>query len=403
MISFPSLSIMTAYHFVSALAIMVGLVVQANASSMTQKKWAFLHSQNQGHIEHQISVYPGAAGYSGHDDESNPTSGVFGDGTVEAYHFFKANDGGNKLVTLAESGGLITGQTTTKSFKRVDSMKLWENTDPKGFSTMPDYRVGGTGAIQLRDWFGTIDISGLKSGTIYIMYGHYRGMAPANFIDLTMKDADGKAADVQLKDVGSTDRPNNWEQYVVEIEFVNDSGHDLIEYKVNFTDNGRLGGIVIDGQRGDGENLELGNPVVVDHSVVSGGARYATWISAFGGVGNKTGFNEDPDRDNLVNGLENYLGTNPSQPNDGLHGMELSGDTFSFRHPLNGNPASDIVARYKWSMDSDKFYNDGDVVRGTTIRFSQKPLAEGEVVVTGRINGKIPENIYVLIEVEHQP
>ena len=45
---------------------------------------------------------------------------------------------------------------------------------------------------------------------------------------------------------------------------------------------------------------------------------YTTWIAGFPGVGSATGFNDDPDGDGIKNGLENYLGTNPSQSSAGL-------------------------------------------------------------------------------------
>jgi hypothetical protein len=81
------------------------------------------------------------------------------------------------------------------------------------------------------------------------------------------------------------------------------------------------------------------------------GNAYADWISGFPGVGTATGFAADPDHDGIGNGLENYLGTNPSQAGAGLASLTTAGTTFKFRHFRSNHPATDVTAVYEWSAD----------------------------------------------------
>lgn len=241
-----------------ATAIMLATAgTSVHAASLTQIGWDFLHSQNNGltggeNLEHNISVYGGSAGYAGSDGGGAATSGTFGDGTVVSYNFWRRGgpSGAYFAESYASSGGLITGSTTDVGFNTGNATDLWETTNPSGFTTTPDF-ASGTNLLGLTNFSGTINISGLASGNIYFIYGHYRGgNASTTGISLTMKDTQAIQSDVLLT-AGTTDTPNNWEHYVVNVSFVNDAGHDTIDYSFNFNAtgqaNGRISGIVMDG------------------------------------------------------------------------------------------------------------------------------------------------------------
>lgn len=265
---------------ISAFTFALALGSMSNAATLTSVGWNWLQSQGGGGNSqdfgnvHDISVFPGSAGYAGSDETGAATSGVFGDGTVEAYSFFTANAGADgdwetgdeTIVSYASGGTSITGRVSagTAIFGTNNAADIWENTDPEGFTTSADYtNATGVSGISHLDfltlrtapvWSGTIDISSYSSGTIYFLYGSYRGGDGAALdLDLVMKDADLMLADIQLLDAGSNDQPNNWEQYVVEVEFVNDLGYDTIDYELAFAisgrnvPNGRIEGIVLDG------------------------------------------------------------------------------------------------------------------------------------------------------------
>lgn len=132
---------------------------------------------------------------------------------------------------------------------------------------------------------------------------------------------------------------------------------------------------------------------------------YADWIAGFPGVGGLTGLNDDPDGDGSDNGVENYFGTNPGVFSQGLvaGSVNTGAKTFTFTHPLNGTPASDLTATYRWSTDLANFHDDGspDGAGTTTVTFSD-PIPAGEVFsVTATISGSVtPDKLFVAIKVD---
>jgi hypothetical protein len=126
---------------------------------------------------------------------------------------------------------------------------------------------------------------------------------------------------------------------------------------------------------------------------------YSSWINGFPGVGSEVGFDDDPDRDGLKNGVENFFGTNPSSSNIGITGIAKSGNSFTFRHPQNPTPAGDISAAYRWSTDLANFHADGTTAAGATVAFSPSlndPVS-GTTTVTATIDGAIPGQLFAIV------
>lgn len=91
---------------------------------------------------------------------------------------------------------------------------------------------------------------------------------------------------------------------------------------------------------------------------------FASWIGGYPGVGALTGFDDDADGDGLANGLEAFLGTNPSVANSGSPALvSTNGTVTTFTHPKNSDAFSDITGSYEWSLDLDSWYA-GDGVEG---------------------------------------
>ncbi len=78
---------------------------------------------------------------------------------------------------------------------------------------------------------------------------------------------------------------------------------------------------------------------------------YASWISAYPGVGAATGLLDDADGDGIPNGVENFLGTDPAKFSEGLKPVSITNSIFRFRHSRSNSPASDLIAAYRWSAD----------------------------------------------------
>lgn len=128
---------------------------------------------------------------------------------------------------------------------------------------------------------------------------------------------------------------------------------------------------------------------------------YAAWIAGYPAVGAESGFNDDPDDDGIVNGLENFLGTNPSAASRGLENIAKSANSFTFRHPQNAAPAGDIVAAYRWSFDLQNWNASGVASNGTTVTFAASPNTPeaGITTVTATITGNPSARIFVDLQV----
>jgi hypothetical protein len=129
-------------------------------------------------------------------------------------------------------------------------------------------------------------------------------------------------------------------------------------------------------------------------------SNFIDWIALHPGVGAHDGFEHDPDGDGNANGIENYFGSDPSVFSAGIGEVHVTGNTVTFRHPLNANPAVDINAAYLWSDDLLSFHADGaDNGSGTTVSFVQGPPSGGMVEVTATISGPIPAKLFIAIKV----
>lgn len=136
---------------------------------------------------------------------------------------------------------------------------------------------------------------------------------------------------------------------------------------------------------------------------------YVTWIAQYPEVGGMTGFNDDADRDGNRNGVENFLGTDPSVFTKGITLNAVSGNTVVFTHPQNASPASDLSApAYLWSTDLETFHADGASNSGgtTTVTFSAvtNTPSTGITTVTATITGTVvPKTLFVNLAVTLNP
>ena len=114
-----------------------------------------------------------------------------------------------------------------------------------------------------------------------------------------------------------------------------------------------------------------------------------------------TGFNDDPDGDGIKNGLENFFGTDPSAANPGITQVTKNGSTFTFQHPRNPSPASDVTAAYRWALDLKNWNADGATSGGSTVNFTiqQDTPAPGVTTVTATISGTVPAKFFSGMEV----
>ena len=127
---------------------------------------------------------------------------------------------------------------------------------------------------------------------------------------------------------------------------------------------------------------------------------FTEWVSAYS-LGGLSGLGDDPDGDRLTNSIENYFGTDPGVSSQGIEAVAFSpgaNATFTFTHPLNVNPASDLTASYIWSKDLITFHADGAADGSTTVTFAQGQPSHGQVAVTATILGPASK-VFVAVQV----
>ena len=83
---------------------------------------------------------------------------------------------------------------------------------------------------------------------------------------------------------------------------------------------------------------------------------FVSWIGGFD-VGGLTGFDDDADGDGLTNGLEGFMGTNPSAANgSAITQVSSNGSVTTFTHPKATPALNDVTGSYEWSPDLGTWY-----------------------------------------------
>jgi hypothetical protein len=189
----------------------------------------------------------------------------------------------------------------------------------------------------------TLALSGLTVGTEYLFQAYWEGW-PGEKLDFT---AEGQT--INITDQNAT----------------------LITYRFTATD-GTLNISLNKTQTGTPAD---GNEWLSGYSLQVVPDNYAAWIAGYPTLG-ATGFDDDPDGDNLANGVEAWFGTHPGQFNAGITQVAASGNVTTFRHPRNTNPPSDITGTYEWTPNlTDWYAADGNAgpPGGATVSVSAAP------------------------------
>jgi len=231
-----------------------------------------------------ISVYPGKASYSNADGS---VTGVFGDGTVSGYRFFNSND---SVFSSYADYGIVAPATATDIHTKSESWaNVWTTTDPGvDFATTADYTADtlarGSGIT------GTIDISSLSSGTVYVICGGLK-----NDLSLTLTMSGAGQTDIQAEYSVNPGSLNKF--WVVPFDFSDAGGYDTITYTftIGTSRRGRFVGVIIDNVVSDA-TVEIhtpammtwsNNPVGLDATITDSGLSPLTygWTAVPDGIG----------------------------------------------------------------------------------------------------------------------
>ena len=188
-----------------------------------------------------ISVFPGSAGYEGLGNE-----GAFGDGTVLDYRFFTSP--GNVLTSYADGGEGRVGEATAM-FSNGDGEKwanVWTTSDPgPDFLNPADFNNTVNTFARSQNLTGTVNITDLQSGTLYIIHGSFW-----DAWNLSVVMSGSGLPDINV-DFGE-DPPNTQNMaWVTGFAFFNAEGYETITYTYTNNDTdasrARFMGVILDG------------------------------------------------------------------------------------------------------------------------------------------------------------
>lgn len=189
-----------------------------------------------------VSVYNNTLRYAslnyGSKAGASPMVDVSVTGTVADYEFVtdQNTSGTHTVVSAVAGGGGLIDVTGSGSATRPNAL-IWNTSDPSGtyqFGTAANYDGSGydAGAFGVRDYSslnGSIGISSLTSGTVYLFYGANNNTTS---FDVTMSDTKGVQSPITLPGFGSFTAKSN-EYAVASFNFTNDNGYDTINYSQN--------------------------------------------------------------------------------------------------------------------------------------------------------------------------
>lgn len=158
-----------------------------------------------------------------------------------------------------------------------------------------------------------------------------------------------------------------------------------------------------------GENSTVGyDNIITPQGFPSG---FDGWIAQFPNVGGLNRFNDDPDNDGQPNGLENFLGTDPSVSSSGL-ALTVAGSAanplYSITHSQNAEPLENISSPvYEWSTDLVNYYQNEEVGPNGTIVFFEPETntpSVGTTTVDISVGGATPPKFFVRVVIsENDP
>jgi hypothetical protein len=146
---------------------------------------------------------------------------------------------------------------------------------------------------------------------------------------------------------------------------------------------------------------------IVDTTPVAPTDDFAAWIGAYPAAGAATDFDDDADDDGIKNGLESYLGTNPTQPGPALTETSAAAPVLKFRHLRSNSIPTDITATYLWSADLLTWQTSGQsdlqglsaTITSATVPDSQGP-ANHQVEVTVTLTAGSSPRIFSRIQAQ---
>ena len=195
--------------------------ISAGAATLTLGSRIHVSTNN---ANFDISVFDGAASYNDRGVSGTPTfTNILGDGTVLDYNFFHSP---SETIASYASGAAGRISNATSDATNINGAgenwsNVWTTTDPVGFTTTKDFTNGSIPNTFARsaEVDGTIDISGLVSGQVYIPHGTY-----INQWALTLTMTGAGQPDIVASDAQTANGPGTNYGWITDFTFDNSEG-----------------------------------------------------------------------------------------------------------------------------------------------------------------------------------
>jgi hypothetical protein len=203
------------------------------------------------HSDFNLSVFPGSAGY----EDLNAVSTPFGDGTVLDYRFFDSPDDALNSYADGEAGLISDSTAAAENVNGAGEhwAVVWTTNDPG--ADPANFPAPTITFARAQTITGTIDISGLKSGSLYFPHGTY-----INSWTIALTMSGPGQADV-LAEAGAPNGPSVNMAWMTTFAFFNASIYDTITYTYTNTDvdgsRARFMGVILDGVAISAEPIRL--------------------------------------------------------------------------------------------------------------------------------------------------
>ena len=340
-----------------------------------------------------ISVFDGAAGYDNAGTlTTNPpyTTGTFGDGTVVDYNLFHSPN--DTIVSYASGGASLISNGTSAAGNingsGSDWTNLWTDSDPGGDLTAPtnpkDFTNGSVPRTFARtaNITGTIDISGLTSGEVYIPHGTYINNWTLTLTMTGPGQPTLAATDTQGRNGSSTNF--GW---ITDFAFTDASLYDTITYSYTNSDTdgsrARFMGVILDG------TATTVNPPIVTNTaatnIISSGATLNGEVTNTGGQSpDITLYWGDNDGGTTPGSWENAIPLGPQATIFSANISGLTATTTYYYRAFASNGAGDDWANSTTSFTTAVLPNPPEVINNpaTSITFTAADL-NGTITNTG--------------------
>jgi len=123
---------------------------------------------------------------------------------------------------------------------------------------------------------------------------------------------------------------------------------------------------------------------------------FDSWVASFDLNSSQQSFTDDPDNDNIPNGLEAWFGTHPGEYSTGITRVGSDSLNTTFTHPRAQSPPTDMIGLYQWSPNLIVWYS-ADGVDGPSNGVSVSIAVEdaGEIINVTATSSSVFDRLFL--------